>query len=334
MVEQLGIAGWKVYGVSRRVPELQGGAFPQFTHVPVDLSDARATREALTRCEDVTHVFHCANDTRPEMRLGIIGHVLDALENAAPRFSNINLLQGTKYYGSYLGPFKTPAKETDPRVPGGGFYYAEEDLVTSRQQGKRWTWTGVRPTAVCGYAAGNPLNLATVLALYGSIQRELRQPFGFPGSEGVFNALIQVIDADLLARSAIWVSSTEGCGNKGYNVSNGDMFRWKHMWPTLARYFDLEPAGPQPYTLAEFLADKEPLWQEMTRKHSLRPFPFERASRWAYGDFKPPNSRLGCEYDFISDTLRIRKTGFNDVIESDEMFLGMFERFRRERLIP
>jgi nucleoside-diphosphate-sugar epimerase len=333
-VEQLGVAGWKVYGVSRRLPQLRGGPPGLFTHLSVDLTDLAATRTALARCADVTHIFHCANDARPDARLAIIGNVLDAIEPVAPGLSNINLLQGTKYYGSYLGPFKTPAKETDLRVPGANFYYAEEDLVTGRQAGKRWTWTGVRPQAVCGYAAGNPLNLATVLAVYGSLKRELKEPFGFPSTEACFNALIQVVDAELLARAAIWVSTTPGCGNRGYNVGNGDQFRWKHMWPALALFFGLEPAGPQPCSLARFLEDKAPLWEAMTRRHGLRPFPFARSPRWAQGDFTPPNSRLGCEYDFISDTLRIRQAGFNEVIDSEQMFLALFERFRRDAVIP
>jgi len=104
----------------------------------------------------------------------MITNVIDAVEAAAANLSNINLLQGTKYYGCHLGPFKTPAKESDPRVPAGDFYYSEEDLVRQHQQCKRWTWTAVRPHSVCGHAAGNPMNLATVIAIYGSVLRELR----------------------------------------------------------------------------------------------------------------------------------------------------------------
>lgn len=334
LAEQLALAGWKVYGVSRRAAKLRGGPYGQFHHLSVDLADVRAARAALAGCPDITHVFHCANDARSDTRLGMIRNALDAIEAAAPGFSNINLMQGTKYYGSYLGPFKTPAKETDPRVRGGDFYYSEEDLVTERQRGKRWTWTGVRPTAVCGYAAGNPVNLATVLAIYGSLLRELDQPFGFPGTTACFNSLIQVIDAELLARSAICVSTTPGCGNKAFNVSNGDMFRWKYLWPALARFFELEPAGPQPYSLKEFLSGKQPLWEAMTWKYGLAPFPFYRTPEWAQGSFSPPNSRLACEYDFISDTLRVRQSGFSECLDSEQMFLGMFERFRSERIIP
>jgi len=334
LVEQLGLAGWKVYGVSRRAPQACAGPGAEFRHVPVDLADAAAARAAFATLADVTHVFHCANDARPQTRRAIIANALDAVEAAAPGYANINLMQGTKYYGSYLGPFKTPAKETDPRVAGGDFYYTEEDLVIERQRGRSWTWTAVRPTHVCGYAPANPLNLATVLAIYGSLLRELGQPFGFPGSPACFAALIQVIDAGLLARSAIWVSTAPGCGNKAFNVGNGDIFRWQHMWPALARFFGLEPAGPQPYSLKEFLSDKLALWQKLTRAHGLRPFPFERAPDWAQGSFSPPNSRLACEHDFISDTLRIRRSGFCEVLDSEQMFLDLFARFRREKLIP
>jgi len=334
LAEQLVLANWKVYGVSRRAPQLHGGPHAQFHHLPVDLTDGDAVHAAFSGCTDVTHVFHCANDAQPKIRLAMIANTLDAIEAVAPGFANINLLQGTKYYGSYLGPFKTPAKESDPRVAGGDFYYSEEDLVTGRQHGKSWSWTGVRPTAVCGYAAGNPVNLATVLAIYGSLLRELGQPFGFPSSAACFNALIQVIDAALLARSSIWVSTASGCRNKAFNVGNGDMFRWKYMWPALAEFFGLKPAGPQPYSLKQFLSDKQPIWDAMARKYGLQPFPFERTPDWAQGSFSPPNSRLACEYDFISDTLRVRQSGFSEAIDSEQMFLGMFERFRKEKLIP
>ncbi|MCC6532463.1 MAG: SDR family oxidoreductase [Burkholderiales bacterium] len=333
-VEELAAAGWKVYGVSRRAPRLREDFGARFQHLAFDLTDAAATRRALAACGDITHVFYCANDGAPATRLAMMANAIDAIEAAASGFANINLLQGTKYYGSYLGPFKTPAKETDPRIAAGDFYYEEEDLVAGRQRGKRWTWTAVRPTAVCGYAANNPLNLAVVLAVYGTLLRELKQPFGFPGSPACFHALHQAIDAELLARSAIWVSTQPGCGNRAYNVGNGDIFRWEHLWPALARWFGLEPAGPQPYSLARFLADNAAAWETISRRHGLRPFPYERASAWAQGSFAPPNSRLACEYDFITDLMRLRRSGFHEVLETERMYLRLFDRYRKEEVIP
>jgi hypothetical protein len=52
------------------------------------------------------------------------------------------------------------------------------------------------------------------------------------------------------------------------------------------------------------------------------------------GSFFPPNSRLACEYDFITDTVKVRQSGFNDVIDSEQMFLRMFAQLRDESIIP
>jgi nucleoside-diphosphate-sugar epimerase len=326
---------WKVYGVSRRAPRFSAGTPREsFVHLEVDLTDAQAARRVLGACGDVTHVFYCANDGDRDTRLAMIANVLDAVERAAAGFSNINLLQGTKYYASHLGPFRTPAKESDPRTPGADFYYSEEDLVVARQRGKQWTWTAVRPHSVCGYAAGNPMNLASLIGIYGSILRELRQPFGFPASQRCFETLFDVCDSGILSRAAIWVSTTAKCGNQAFNVNNGDYFRWQHLWPALAAFFGLAPAGPQPYLMAEFLRDKKQLWESIAAKHGLRAFPFDRAPGWAQGDYSPPHSRFACEYDLISDLVKIRQHGFCEALDSGQMFLRVLARLRDEKVIP
>ncbi len=40
---------------------------------------------------------------------------VSAIERTAPGLERVVLVTGTKYYGSHLGPFKTPAREDDPR---------------------------------------------------------------------------------------------------------------------------------------------------------------------------------------------------------------------------
>jgi hypothetical protein len=34
-------------------------------------------------------------------------------------------------------------------------YYSQQDFLESRQHGKRWNWSAVRPHAVCRFAVGN-----------------------------------------------------------------------------------------------------------------------------------------------------------------------------------
>src|SRR5205823_3605663 len=105
-------------------------------------------------------------------------------ETASPDLTHVNLMHGTKWYGNHLGSFKTPAKEDDPRHMPPNFYYDQQDLVAARQRGKTWTWSTARPHAICGFAAGNPMNLVMVLAVYATISKSLGMPLRHPGHRG------------------------------------------------------------------------------------------------------------------------------------------------------
>lgn len=333
--EQLLQAGWTVYGVSRTPPRLKTGTpLRQFVHMPVDLQDTAALNNALRAAPDISHLFHCANAGTGAARVQSMENLLDAIEANTPRFRNINLLQGMKYYGCHLGPFKTPAREDDPRVGDIDFYYDEEDLVRQRQADRSWTWTALRPHSVCGYAAGNPLNLALLLAVYASIRRERGEPLWFPASQGCFESRFQVMDAEMLARAAINVSTEPGCANNVYNVSNGEFFHWRDLWPVFAGFFELKAAGPGGLPLGDYLAQHKDTWGQISARHSLRPFPIERAPAWVRGDYTAPHSRFAAEYDIISDTAKFRRTGLAETVGNTEMFLRLFDRYRNERIIP
>jgi nucleoside-diphosphate-sugar epimerase len=333
--EQLLTAGWAVYGVSRRPPELKPGTpLARFRHLPIDLQDTGVVDVTLRSVPDITHVFHCANAGSGEARLRMMRNLLDALERYAPDFRNIGLLQGMKYYGCHLGPFRTPAGEDDPRPADNTFYNEEEDLIRRRQSGRLWSWTALRPHSVCGYASGNPLNLALAIAIYGSLRRERGEPFSFPATAACFRSLFQVMDADMLARAAIHVATTPACANTAFNVSNGDIFRWQNMWPSLGDFFGLTAAGPSEVSLGDFFSQHQGSWERLARKHDLRPFPFERLPAWVRGDYSAPNSRFAAEYDIIADTVKIRRAGFTEAERSDAMFLRLFARYRAERVIP
>ena len=335
LVEQLLGSGWRVFAVSRRAPALRNAISTEhLKHVPVDLADAAAVSRAFAAFHDVTHVFYCANDPRPDVRLRLLSHVLTAIEPVARKLANLYLMQGTKYYGCHLGPISVPARETDPRIAGGDFYYSEEDFVSVCQYGKRWTWTALRPHAVCGYAANNPLNLAVVLGIYGSLCKALGRAFQFPASPACFAACFNVMDAELLARAAIWCSTTPRCANQAFNANNGDVFRWAELWPQLAAYFEIEPAGPGGQPLAECFAASAEDWRELSERHRLKAFPFERVAQWLQGDYRFPNSRLACEYDVHADLGKLRAHGFRERVDSARMFTRLFARLREERVIP
>ena len=95
------------------------------------------------------------------------------------------LIEGAKFYGAHLGPYKRPpARETDPRHMPPNFYYNQEDYLIQRSEGKGWSWTALRPSSICGVAVGNPMNMATVIAVYAALCKEMKLPLRFPRLPG------------------------------------------------------------------------------------------------------------------------------------------------------
>ncbi len=48
--------------------------------------------------------------------LKLLGNALDAIRDSGWDTQHVTLYQGGKYYGAHIGPFKTRAKESDPRI--------------------------------------------------------------------------------------------------------------------------------------------------------------------------------------------------------------------------
>ncbi|MFC6357469.1 SDR family oxidoreductase [Luethyella okanaganae] len=325
------IGGWNVIGLSRRGGPTAG----RVRHIAVDLLDRDETTEKLQHLSEVTHLFYAAYQDRPNWaelvapNLAMLTNVVDAIEPVASGLEHISLMQGYKVYGAHLGPFASPARENDPPHMPPEFNVAQQQFLERRQPGSTWNWSAIRPSVVAGIALGNPMNLAMVIAVYASMSKELGVPFRFPGKPGAYSSLIEMTDADLLAKATVWAATDTAGANQAYNITNGDIFRWSSMWPKLAAFFDLEVAPPLPMTLADVMADKAELWDRMVREHDLEPTPYADVSSWPFGD-----AVFGWDYDMIADGSKARRAGFHEYVETEGMFLRIFNELRDRRIIP
>ncbi|NMO13432.1 SDR family oxidoreductase [Pyxidicoccus fallax] len=325
------LGDWDVIGLSRR-----GGApSGRVRYVEVDLLNPEDCRAKLGGLTGVTHIFYAAYQDRPTWaelvppNLAMLVNVVDAIEPIAPGLRHISLMQGYKVYGAHLGPFKTPARETDaPHMPP-EFNVDQQAFLETRQKGRAWSWSAIRPSVVCGFALGNPMNLAMVIAVYAAMSRELGLPLRFPGRPGAYDALLEMTDAELLAKATVWAATDERCANQAFNINNGDLFRWSELWPKLAHAFGLEVAPPLPMSLEVVMADKEPLWKAMQEKHGLERHPYKDVSSWRFGDFV-----FAWDYDVLADGSKARRFGFHEYVDTEAMFLRLFADFRRRRVIP
>jgi len=322
---------WNVIAVSRRTPDIEG----EYRHVAADLLDPVDAGAKVSGLTDVTHVFFSAYIEKPswvEMvapNMALLTNLMDALEPVAKGLQHVNLMHGTKWYGSHLGPFKTPAKETDPGHVPPNFYYDQQAFIVERRKGKAWTWSSARPHSICGFAIGNPMNLVMVLAAYATISKALGLPLRHPGSEANARALYNVTDGQLLARACVWMGTDPEAANEPFNITNGDIFRWQDMWPVIADYFEMETVQARKIDLVQLMADKGPLWERLVKQHNLKPIPYEQLVRWEYGNFV-----FTPEYDIISSTIKAKQYGFTEVRDSQEMFLDHFDELRKKRVIP
>lgn len=314
LVEHLRADGrWDVIGLSRR-----GG-------LAVDLLDAADTRAKVGALSGVTHLFYAAYQDRPTWaelvppNLAMLTNLVGALDPAA--LEHVSLMQGYKVYGAHLGPFKTPARETDAG------HMPPEFNVDQQQFLERWggSWSAIRPSVVGGTALGNPMNLALVIAVYASISKELGLPLRFPGKPGAYDSLLEMTDAGLLASATVWATGQEGA----FNIANGDLFRWSELWPKLAAYFGLEAAPPLRMSLVDVMTDKDPLWTSLAAEHGLTASYADVSSSWAFGDFV-----FGWDYDMFADTSKSRRAGFHEYVETEQMFYRLFDEFRKARVIP
>lgn len=330
--------GWEIVALSRRAPEFATKA----RFLPVDLASAADCRDKLAGLSGITHVVYCALYEKPNLGAGwldaeqidinraMLVNFLDAVEAGNADLRHVSLLQGTKAYGAHLGQMPVPGKESAPRHPHPNFYWAQEDTIKARQQASSWHWTIFRPQAVIGFALGSAMNLLSAFGLYAAVMRELGLPLIYPGQG---QRITEATDARLLARSIAWAGGAEATRNETFNVTNGDVFLYQNLWPILAKHFGMEMGPHQPMPLAFVMRDKGNVWDEIVRKHQLRPYAMDDliGQSWQFADFALSRTHSTSS---ISSTIKIRQAGFGDCIDSEEMFGWWLTELQRRRVLP
>ncbi|MDG2003676.1 MAG: SDR family oxidoreductase [Novosphingobium sp.] len=320
---------WKVTATGRR----DSSPVREVDYVAADLTDASGLRTALAGCGDVTHLFFGAFRYNPDpleetaVNMAILENTLDALQSAGAPLQRVVNYQGGKAYGALYGSVRAPAREIDPRVPGPLFYYDQEDMLYERGAKQGFATTILRPDYVQGIGLGSYVSIVNTLAAYGTICKAMGQPLYFPGGEEAFHALFQMTDARLLARGTIWAASEPHSDNALYNITNGDLFRWANVWERVGDYFGVPTGRPLAMDMGLFMRDKGPVWAELKREHGLV-LDLADIQDWSQGYI------LSSNLEMHSSTIRIRKAGFSDCLDTEDRLFELFDEMKARRYIP
>ena len=330
--------GWTTYGISRNTSNNIEGLIS----VKADLLDTESLEAALENISP-THVFFTTwmrNDTEEEnirINSALVRNLLDVL-SSKKSVQHVALVTGLKHY---LGPFEayakegklpeTPLREEQPRLPLPNFYYAQEDEVYAASKRDVFSWSIHRPHTVIGYAVGNAMNMGTTLAVYASICKETGRKFIWPGSSAQWNGISDVTDARILAKQLVWASTAEEAKNTAFNITNGDIFRWKWLWYRLADYFGVEAVGfeKEIIPLDKEMENDQEIWSKIVQKYDLKEENIERLSSAWHTDLD-----LGRPLEVMTDMTNSRKSGFSEFQNTEESFYDLFEKLKEEKLIP
>ena len=334
------LAGWRVLGMSRRAPDVDG-----VTHLAADLMDASSVDRHRDALATVTHVFYAAlfemddliggwrHHDQMDTNMAMFRNLLGPLEEVADGLAHVAILQGTKAYGVHVEPMRAPARERWPRHEHENFYWLHEDHLKARQAGKPWTYSIWRPQAVFGHAVGSPMNLLGAIAVYASICKEKGESCRYPGGIPV---VTEATDARLLARAMEWgADNPDAVANQTFNITNGEVLIWPNLWPFVCGYFGVEEGDPEPRCLAETMPTLEPFWAEMVGKRDLAPYTLEEliGGSWQFLD-RATRPTGGHVPPSIVSGIKLRQAGFGDCFDNEQSLAYWFDEMRRARVIP
>jgi nucleoside-diphosphate-sugar epimerase len=340
-VEKFLSAGWEVVGVSRRKPELPSGR--DFEFISVDLRDKEASRAAFSRLTDVTHIAYTAIYEKPELVAGwsstdqietnnaMFHNVLDPIVESASNFQHVSILQGTKVYGVHVHPISIPARERDAHKDHPNFFFDQEDYAHEMGAKHGFGYTALRPQLVTGPTPGS-LNVLPAIGVYAAIRHELGEPFSFPGGP-LF--VWETADADLVADVMVWAAESPQATNQAFNITNGDVFEWRSVWPAMAKTLGVTVGQDEPMSVTEYIAKHTDVWDRIVKKYGLR----SRNLRELVGygdqhvDFAFLYGAPAAPRAFVS-TIKLRQAGFTKTIDTEEAFCDALQSLIDRKLLP
>jgi nucleoside-diphosphate-sugar epimerase len=176
------------------------------------------------------------------------------------------------------------------------------------------------------------LNVIPAIGAYAAIRRELGEPFSFPGGPSF---VWEAADADLVADVMVWAAQSPEAANEAFNITNGDVFEWRNVWPALAKTLGIETGPDTPMSLAAYLGEHSDVWDRIVAKYGLRPLSLRQLVGhgdqhadfvFAYGAPEGPRA-------FVS-TIKLRQAGFTKTIDTEDAFRNALQSLMHDKFLP
>jgi nucleoside-diphosphate-sugar epimerase len=333
---------YDVFCVARRAPTQTFGA----RFVSLDLTDEHACVSLEDAFPNVTHLVYAALFEKQQLlagwrdpdqisiNSGMLRNILDLVIRKSKKLEHVTVLQGTKAYGIHVRPIPTPAREDrDEAYDVPNFYWEQEKYLKAKYASQSWSWTIFRPQAIFGQSIGSAMNAIAALGVYAAVLKDRGEQLSFPGGDP---NIMEAIDSDILAHAIEWAGRSPAARNQVFNITNGDVFLWQSVWPAIADALGMQAGEPRRRCLAVEMLRQADAWDSIRRRYNLvspaleafvgRSFQFVDS---LLGTGDPTRSAPG-----IVSTVKLRKAGFTETIDTEVMLRKWFRVFQEQRLLP
>ena len=139
--------------------------------------------------------------------------------------------------------------------------------------------------------------------------------------------------AVVVGQVMVWAAESPRAANEVFNVTNGDVFEWRSVWPAMAETFGVKTGPDEPLSLAAYIRDNADVWSEIVTRHclaggDLRAFVGQGDQ---HADFAFAYGAPAGPVAFVS-TIKLRKAGFNAAIDTRDAFCAALRSFIDRRL--
>jgi hypothetical protein len=231
----------------------------------------------------------------------------------------------------HLHPIAIPARESDPRDDHANFFFDQQDYVRDAGEKHGFTYTVLRPQLVTGKTPG-ALNVLPAIGVYAAIRREKGESFGFPGGPSF---VWEMADADLVGEVMVWAAQSPQAANEIFNVTNGDVFEWRSVWPAMAKTLGVNAGADEPTSVAQYIRENVDVWAKIVARYGLasgdlRSFVGQGDQ---HADFAFAYGAPAGPVAFVS-TVKLRKAGFNAAVDTRDAFCDALQSFIDRKLLP
>ncbi|KAJ9654477.1 hypothetical protein H2198_006486 [Neophaeococcomyces mojaviensis] len=347
---------WQRIITTSRSPFKNAVSDPRIEFIALDFTNPPEVLIEKMRdvCNDVTHTYFSSyvhRDDFQELNIAncaLFENFLNALTAVAPNLASVTLQTGGKHYGVHLSPVPSPAREEEPRRAAtvDNFYYPQEDFLIAKQRGQNWSWNVVRPEAIIGTTMKpNGMNSALTYALYILTCKDSGEEPKMPTNQIYWNGYDDCSYAPLIADLTLFVSTNSGCANQAFNVTNGDYFCWRYMWPRLTAYFGIQTSSEHDFqqtsikigdphleiALKEWATnEKRKVWDRLCDDMKCP----EAKGTWDAGTWQYQDWVFGRTWSATLSMSKARRYGYKGYVDSFEAFVETFEKMKKLKQIP